>query len=391
MRNIIFLLSLFSYKILSQTLPYSSTSQLKSENSICFSDTIMSESCQFMAARLSFIGNNSAALKSFSRGFGVNKNVPTKKDSDVVKNFYTYPASKYILEHVGNSQIVMINEAHHVPAHRNFTKQLLKTLYGKGFRYLGCEGVSSNDGLLQQRKYCTFNSGTYIKEPQYSNMINYAIKVGFKIFAYDYGNFNNREKTQAENIIRILKQDSNAKIIVHAGWGHIREDTASKAMAFWFQKLSHINPFTINQARMIEETRSEYENPVYQCIKQKIKEPSVLLNKKNKSLYIASDSITDVMIFHPQTQTKNGRPVWLFKDTTMTKKIIKPNVKTLPVIFVVYNDNNPQSVPIDIFELNKPSKKITLFFPHKGNFTVSGYDSNYKVVYKKSVTENGVE
>jgi hypothetical protein len=374
-----------SFKVNCQVLPYIFTNKLKKDNPICFSDSAMSESCQDIASQLSFIGNHKDALISYAHGFGVRKNITTKGDSDVVKNFYLSSALKYIVNNLESQKIVMINEGHHIPAHRNFTKQLLDELYQKGYRYLGCEGFSKSDSNLMQRGFCNYNSGYYIKEPQYSNMINYAINMGFKIFAYDYGNFSNREKTQAENIIRILKQDSTAKIVVHAGWGHIREDTLQKAMAYWVKRLSHINPFTINQARMMEQKDTYYENSTYQCIRENLTEPSILLNKKNNTLYNSNDSLTDIIVFHPKTEIRNGRPIWMFKDKKMLEKnILLDKIKT-PILVVVVDTNKPGSIPVDIIEVNNPTKNITVFIPYHGNFSIIGYDENYKIVYKKNL------
>ena len=58
-------------------------------------------------------------------------------------------------------QIVMINEAHHVPQHRVFTYRLLEDLWQKGYRYLALEALSENAEHGLDKGYVSEKTGLH--------------------------------------------------------------------------------------------------------------------------------------------------------------------------------------------------------------------------------------
>jgi hypothetical protein len=147
-----------------------------------------------------------------------------------------------LLNQTRNHQVAMFNEAHNAPKHRLLMASLLDSLYNQGFRYFAAEAFT-NDSLFAATGYLTENNGFYIFEPNLSNLIRKAYKKGFKIIDYeDYSN--HREQGQAYNIYnQTINIDKNAKTLVYCGYQHI--DTAR--MAGWFQKMSGIDPLTVDQ------------------------------------------------------------------------------------------------------------------------------------------------
>src|SRR5690606_18409918 len=110
------------------------------------------------------------------------------------------------------------------PIHRVFTESLLEGLYQNGYRYLGLEALAE-DSLINIRKWPVINDGYYTNEPQFGNMIREALRLGFIVFGYESGGRGKeREMGQAANIVEILKNDPNTKILIHCGFGHIVED-----------------------------------------------------------------------------------------------------------------------------------------------------------------------
>lgn len=147
-----------------------------------------------------------------------------------------------LLKIISQNRVVMFNEAHHVPTHRLLVSNLLDTLYNQGFSYLALEAFNG-DSLFYKTGYISGDNGYYLREPIFANLVREAYKLGFKVFGYDTM-ASERERMQAENIYnQTIKQDSTAKVVVLAGWGHIDKN----AMAGEFEKISRTAPLTIDQ------------------------------------------------------------------------------------------------------------------------------------------------
>lgn len=335
---------------------------------------------------LSYIGAYTKVLSTwnvYNSGKAVNPN----PDKLVKSEFKILSAKKAILDSAKNKKVIMLNEAHHLTPHRLFTLDLLLDLKKLGFTHLGVEaiGLNESNSLLNKRGYPTLISGVYLKDPHFANMIRIAIKLGYKVFRYDTsssGNIKFREYNQALNIANVIKQDSNAKIIVHAGWGHIREDTALNGglMAYQFKKITGIDPFTINQATMNEESSPVFENDIYKQFAE-IKSPSVLINKKTNNLY--TNIKYDCILFHPRTHYKSNRPSWLYDcKAYIKKKITLKSELTYPLLVFVYDmrecAETKDAIPIDVVELLQPAKSVDLFFPYKGAYKIIFKETNNK-------------
>jgi len=91
-----------------------------------------------------------------------------------------------ILKLADQYQVIMFNEAHHVPMHRAFTIQLLDDLYRKGFRYLAVEALTSADDGLQARGYPIRKSGLYLSEPLCTDMVRIALRIGYQVVPYEF-------------------------------------------------------------------------------------------------------------------------------------------------------------------------------------------------------------
>ena len=106
-------------------------------------------------------------------------------DSPYVKKFRAVDAAEYIINRAENKRIIIINEAHHFPYHRIFMASLLQGLYDKGFRYYVAETLNFSDSSINDRKYPLLISGYYTAEPLFGNLVRNALKIGFKVFAYE--------------------------------------------------------------------------------------------------------------------------------------------------------------------------------------------------------------
>jgi hypothetical protein len=225
-------------------------------------------------------------------------------------------ALQAIAEAAGTRQIVMINEAHHVPQHRAFTLELLGELKKQGFTYFAAETLSQ-DPDLARRGYPTGRTGGYIPEPLYGDLVRTALRLGYKIVPYESEDANSgpggRERDQARHLQeRIFARDPKAKVLVHAGYAHIFEIPGPRAMmAAVFKEMTGIDPLTINQDWMTEHSAPEFESPVYRWATERglVNEPVIFRNAAGEPW--SRPKAVDMVVFHPRSRYENGRPHWL--------------------------------------------------------------------------------
>lgn len=340
------------------------------------------------ATELSFNGYYAEVLKIWDKN-GVRKPKTTNKDSLYYINSKKVNAKDYIIEQSKNSQIVIINEAHHIPKHRTFTKSLLKDLYDNGYRYLGLEALF--DSTINERKFPIIESGYYTKEPEFGNLISEALKIGYTLFSYEASEGKNgkeREIEQAENIQKFIESVPNPKILIHCGYAHAFENeypSWGKAMSGRLKDNTNTDPFTIDQTMFLE--RSDKENNHLFIKLNDTTEPIVLIDKDGQ-VFNGNKEIrqTDIVIIHPETKYIDNRPDWLQngkESYTIPSNKIK---NSSPLLLLAYRENEFENngVPTDIIEINdnKPSKKLYLT---KGNYTIVIKDKNYNIIEKYKV------
>ena len=306
-------------------------------------------------------------------------------------HFLTFTAANaidYILKRAQKEQIIIINEAHHKPLHRVFTRQLLFGLYETGFNYFGLECLASNvidpqidwllmDSVLVDRGYPfqSYFTGTYTTEPQMGHLMRQGIKVGFQLFAYEKYKKGDRELMQAQNIKRILDKDPNARILIHCGWDHLLEDTIQtsgklKWMAWHLKQLTGIDPFTINQDFLTEGKKGK-ESRLYNMINET--ESSVFLNEEGDAFYGPQNwKKFDILVYHPRSQYRNNRPDWLYNlEGNQLFEIEKSQIKIdYPVIVKAYHPKErPEATPWDVIELIDENDQTALVLP-KGSYVL---------------------
>jgi hypothetical protein len=301
-------------------------------------------------------------------------------------------AAAAILELADKHQVIMINEAHHVPLHRAFTLQLLEGLHRKGFRYFAAETLNFDDKTLQTRGYPTLMTGGYTAEPVYADLVRTALSIGYTVTAYECEDspsqqtdnpvpaMNVREQGQAKNLKeRILDSDPNAKIIVHAGYAHIyKKPPIDKNgelhwMALAFQELTGIEPLSIDQVDMSEASKPESENADYRFAVDKglVNDRPIVLRDKEKGSYFvrtANGDFCDLTVIHPRSRYENGRPTWLAMGGRRTAHHVKTEVKPLQgasyLAQAFYTkEMGPEAVPIDQMEYSHGEPVPTLWLP----------------------------
>lgn len=152
--------------------------------------------------------------------------------------------------------VIMLSEAHHVPETRALGARLLPLLRERGFEYLAMETLHFPVPEAPKRVAVSMASdaasGYYFMDPQLAGLTREALRLGFKLVAYeDEESGRDREEAQARNLYeRVLKDKPDAKVVVWAGYAHVykRESpTFGKAMAQWVWELTGREPFTLYQ------------------------------------------------------------------------------------------------------------------------------------------------
>jgi outer membrane protein OmpA-like peptidoglycan-associated protein len=342
-------------------------------------------------------------------------------------------AKNYILAQTQKSQITLINEAHHYPKNRAFITELLPYLYQQGYRYIGFEALFAADSLINQRKYPVLTSGDMTKEPLMGDLVRRAIELGFTVFGYDIMgselenkiaenkkkqqpvkdeglyladedfilNMNTRDRVQAENIAHFIKNKPKSKVLIIAGFGHIKELSSDfwSPMAFQLQKLTGINPLTIDQTKMIEcAERSDESIFLKKAVENGIKEPSVFL--KNGTPFIAKEfnpnfpeeyvKFYDIQVFHPRTNWSRPRPTWMTMNGYRVPFKVKKSLKiTFPCLIMAFKigEDIKTAVPMDVIECTDTATDYFLMLP-RGKYLLIYKDENYEVIHKEMIEVN---
>lgn len=122
-------------------------------------DSLMKmEGLQQAAFHNSSISDELSAILAYDQNCFAVK--PESIDS-ILDQYKFVSAKETVLEVSKSAQILIINEAHHQPSHRQFTKGLLADLYANGYRHFGVEALDP--------AYFQFSRDTLPGFPHYYN------------------------------------------------------------------------------------------------------------------------------------------------------------------------------------------------------------------------------
>jgi hypothetical protein len=358
---------------------------------------------QELAQAISFLGDNASVLElakiANEKQYPTNE-VEAAKTADSVKGTVYEDARTYILSKAKKNRVVMINEAHDKPLHRAFTISLLEDLYRAGFRYLAMEMLRNygNNSVTD----VSSATGYYVAEPVAGELVRKALEIGYTLLPYeDFTNnhtVKQREYAQAKNIADFLKRkDSSAKILVHAGYGHIQEGSSSDEfipMAAYFKIISGIDPLTIDQIHMTEGSNTSFEASIYNhwIKKHPVTNSSVIL-LDNKSIDIAGQIMNDIYVIHPPTKYINGRPGWMSMNGWKQETPVAPAHRSLFLVQAYYASEYKdittvdKSIPADQTYQTSPNGMYYLYL-RKGKYKLVFRDKSYEVLGTKDIEVN---
>ena len=271
---------------------------------------------QYLSWYQSFIGD----YKDAELGFSIEQK-PLADDNPsplTQPGWHAVPALDYIPQLAKNYRVVFLNEAHNIALTRTLTVRLLKPLREEGFNVFAVETLYPNDiAALNKRGYPIATSGFYTREPIYAEMVRTALKLGYRVVAYEADADHTgdaREAQQAENLWKILKADPNAKIVVNAGYAHIQKAgqfLGADSMAEHFVKDSGITPLSIEQTILIPHQDSGMDHPDYRPIVDSLHsaQPMIFINKDAKPWSVRPGY--DASVISPEEHFMSDRPTWL--------------------------------------------------------------------------------
>lgn len=271
---------------------------------------------QYMSWYQTFVGDYPGAHDSYSiRQLAAKDDAP----SPLGGGYTAKPALEAIAELAKGQKAIFFNEAHNVPLTRTLTVELLSRLRAEGFNYFAAETLYESDGGLSKRGYPVPKSGFYTMEPICAEMVRTALKLGFKVVAYESeppGNGDVRENTQAKNLYeRVFKNDPSARLVVNAGYAHIQENgryLGGRSMAQHFRTLSGINPLTVEQTMLIEHPPGTENHPYYRAVIDSLHPLApIVFESADGKPWSLKPGAYDVSVFFPPDVVRDDRPTWL--------------------------------------------------------------------------------
>lgn len=272
---------------------------------------------QYLAWVQTYVGEYAAARTSYAiRQVAEPSDAPSPLRDDAWRQ---QPATEALAKLTRDRQAVFFNEAHNIVQTRTLTVRMLKTLREQGFDYFAAETLYETDRDLAKRGYPTAESGFYMPEPVYAEMVRTALDLGYKVVAYEAvanPRGDAREREQARHLYdRVFGVDPNARLVVNAGYAHIQETGKyldGKSMANYFRERSKIDPLTIEQTMMIEHDTPDHDHPIYRAVIAAThpRDPVVYVNGDGEP-WSLKPGLYDVSVFLPPDVDVNGRPSWL--------------------------------------------------------------------------------
>ena len=321
---------------------------------------------QYLSWFQTFIGDYDGAAASFSIA------QPTQNDdapSPLGGSWQARPAADVILEMAKDRKAVFFNEAHSAPITRTLTIELLAKLREQGYTYFAAETLYRTDKDLQQRGYPTPDSGFYVNEPLYGEMVRTALRLGYKIVAYDVENAgagDARELAGAQNLYHIFKQDPQARLVVNAGFAHIQKSgkyLGGSSMVEFFQKMSGVDPLCVEQTMLIPHALADRNHPYYSAVShaQTLTRPIVFVS--GDQAWTLKPKQYDLSVFFPPFGSSQQRPDWaalngLRVPYTVTSDFCRGQLPCL--VEARYADEHDDAVAADRALLSVPQDASSL-------------------------------
>jgi len=297
-------------------------------------------------------------------------------------------AIEAIVAQARNHQVVILNEAHHVPQHRVFAARLARELRKLGFDYLACETLDAGVMAPLANGRVEKHAGFYSREPMYGEFLRSALLDKWKIVSYDTGGptgesdmverMRLREEEGLENLLqRIFDRDPQAKVFMYVGYDHAAErqipgrSIPYPMLAEILAKRLGTDPLTIDQATMFAYPERAAEHPLYRTVLGRFAQPKpfVLAGSRNGYEVIGSSrGRVDMQVIHPDELriVETGRPLWMATQAGLSPQAVPSELlpaKGRRLIQAYHMKDGPEAVPADMVMVEAGKKAPMLMLP----------------------------
>ena len=380
---------------------WSGTPLMRDMEAECDSSDFKVTYWQLRAGGENLLGHHARALTDFTR-FLPQRNQQAPRP-ELPPGAQSAPAIPYITTQSRTHQIVMVNERHHVSTDRLLTLALLRPLYAQGFRYLAIEALWAGDEELNERGYAVRESGGYISDVVFGELIREAIALGYELVPYEASREQQAEATdtlnqqqrrdywQAKNMLAAtLDRDPDAKVLVHCGYAHLVELPTERwtSMAHYLHEATGLDPLTVDQTRLAEHGDAELEHGWRLDAKSRrllTDQPIVLLDANGNLLRDGPNSV-DIRVMGPATQYANGRPTWMQMHGRRNPIPIEtPECTDEPCVVAAFNPTwEDRAVPYVRIEVQAPT--ADLYLPQATEIELRAYHLNGDEAFHRKLT-----
>jgi hypothetical protein len=257
--------------------------------------------------------------------------------------------------------------------------------------------------LIHKRGFPIQETGYYIKEPAFGQMIRHALNLGFTLVAYEdttaynpnlkpIENSNKRDSGQARNILSVFQKDKTAKILVYAGHDHINKKTTDNwvKMGERLCKVFNRDLPSINCTVMKEGFERKDENSMFRAAIDSFPNSAPFVLTANDTAYVHPSNVgkVDVNVFFPRTNYDLGYPDWL-KETNEQYYELNTPLSLKNALVQVYKADewskvNQKAIPV-IQLLTAENKNSYKLYLNKGQYQSFIFEEG-KVLFEKKFT-----
>ena len=346
----------------------------------------------------SFVGNHDAALQYADHRWrwmdleprGEPANEPEMALPNDAK---ALDAIDHLTKLASDRQIVMVNERHHVSTDRLLTLSLLRPLAERGFRYLALEAAWNGDDV-NERGYATGETGYYVNDVVFAEMVREAIALGYEVVAYEIEDRQRRQDVpekpnlssqakrdywQARNLVdRTFAKDPKAKVFVHCGYDHLRKTQSEHwtPMGYFLKQMTGLEPLTVDQVKLSERGAPEFEDSLRRSAERlglAKNTPIVLADGEGSPLPLDAD--IDVHVLTPNTRYERERPTWMgMFGRRRAVAVETPQCAQTSCIVAARAVDEPNAVHFDRLEVSHDTSAL-LYLPPSADVAVGWHDT----------------
>jgi len=357
-----------------------------------------SAALQRLGTARSWVGDTVGALDAFDEAFYVKANLATdkpKKGLDearaMLANHKVENAIAAIVREARGRQVVILNEAHHMPRDRAFALEVARELRKLGFEYLAMETLAPTVDDLARRGYPVAATGHYSQEPEFGDYIRQSLALGYQPVAYEqsadllerkdpdmFASMEAREEAQAQNLVdRVFKDHPHARVLIHVGYGHLAKGLTEmgdgRKLAWMAERLrakTGIDPLCIDQANAAQSAPFTVRALETVAFESRDDAAVVLRDSTQEHAYWPGSDAVEMQVIHRTARTMNGRPDWLSMHGLRQPRAIPP--KLLPksgrrLVQAFVAGESADAVPIDQV-LVTAGEPLPVFMLPKGKF-----------------------